>query len=142
MLHGKLKRQRFDENTSIEDFRRRCEQAAAKYQKIPKVVAIANDNIKGMKAEWIIPNGAKEEKLILYVHGGGYVSGSCSDHRGFVSKFANRCGVMNLLYEYRLAPEHPFPAALDDSINIYNELLARGKKPENIILAGESAGGG
>jgi monoterpene epsilon-lactone hydrolase len=142
LLQGKLKKQQFDENTSIDDFRRKCEQGAARYQKIPDGIVIERDNIKGINAEWIIPNGAKQEKIILYVHGGGYVSGSCSDHRGFVSKFANKCGVTNLLYEYRLAPEHPFPAALDDSITVYSELLNRGKKPEDIIIAGESAGGG
>lgn len=81
-------------------------------------------------------------KVILYIHGGGYVSGSCSDHRGFVAKFAKNTGVQNLLYEYRLAPEHSFPAALDDSVKIYQWLLASGFKPENIIIAGESAGGG
>jgi epsilon-lactone hydrolase len=141
-LQGKLKKQQFDENTSINEFRIKCEQGAARYQKIPNGIVIQKDNIKGINAEWIIPDGAKQEKIILYVHGGGYVSGSCSDHRGFVSKFANKCGVTTLLYEYRLAPEHPFPAALEDSITVYKELLSRGKKPENIIIAGESAGGG
>jgi acetyl esterase/lipase len=82
------------------------------------------------------------KKVILYVHGGGYVSGSCSDHRGFVSKFAKRCGIINLVYEYRLAPENPFPAALDDSVIIYQAILTKGISPENIVIAGESAGGG
>lgn len=78
----------------------------------------------------------------MYVHGGGYVSGSCNDHRGFVSKFAKYTGMVNLLYEYRLAPEHKYPAALEDSVKIYNSLLSYGYKSENIIVAGESAGGG
>jgi epsilon-lactone hydrolase len=142
LLNGKLKRDRFDDNTSIEDFRRQCEEGAAKYSKIPAGIEINEEIINGIKCEWIIPSGADPEKIILYVHGGGYVSGSCSDHRGFVSKFAKNCGVINLLYEYRLAPEFPFPAALDDSIKAYKGLLAAGKKPENIVIAGESAGGG
>ena len=95
-----------------------------------------------MKAEWLIPNGADPQKVILYVHGGGYVSGSCSDHRGFVSTIAKNTGVTNLIYEYLLAPENPFPAALDDSVKIYQWLLASGFRPEHIIVAGESAGGG
>jgi acetyl esterase/lipase len=95
-----------------------------------------------MKSEWLIPNGADPEKLILYVHGGGYVSGSCSDHRGFVSKFAKNTGVTNLIYEYRLAPENTFPAALEDSVKIYQWILSTGFNPENILIAGESAGGG
>lgn len=98
--------------------------------------------IEGIKSEWLIPENAPSDKLILYVHGGGYVSGSCSDHRGFVSKFAKNTGITNLIYEYRLAPEHPFPAALDDSVKIYQWVLAAGYKPANILFAGESAGGG
>jgi epsilon-lactone hydrolase len=78
----------------------------------------------------------------LYVHGGGYVSGSCNDHRGFVSKFAKYCGFSNLVYEYRLAPEHPFPAALDDSVKVYKWLIEKKFKAEDIVIAGESAGGG
>jgi acetyl esterase/lipase len=80
--------------------------------------------------------------MILYVHGGGYVSGSCNDHRGFVSKFAKATGAATLVYEYRLAPEHPFPAAVEDSVKIYNWLLEQGHLPANILVAGESAGGG
>ena len=75
-------------------------------------------------------------------HGGGYVSGSCSDHRGIISKFAKTAGVACLLYEYRLAPEHPFPAAVDDSVAVYQWLLAAGYQPQDMLIAGESAGGG
>jgi acetyl esterase/lipase len=96
----------------------------------------------GIKAEWLVPSGVNPEKLILYVHGGGYVSGSCSDHRGFVSKFAKTTGYTCLVYEYRLAPEHPFPAAINDSVVVYFALLKKGYRPENILIAGESAGGG
>ena len=142
LLRGKLKKEKFDFNTSIDDFRERCEQGAAKYAKIPGGVTIKTQVIENMKSEWLIPDGANREKVILYVHGGGYVSGSCSDHRGFISKFARYSGVTNLIYEYRLAPENPFPAALDDSVKIYQWLLASGYKSENIIVAGESAGGG
>ena len=142
LLRGQLKKEKFDSNTSIADFRERCEKGARKYAKVPGGVAINAQIIEGIKSEWLVPDGANREKVILYVHGGGYVSGSCSDHRGFVSKFAKNTGVTNLVYEYRLAPENPFPAALDDSIKIYQSLLYSGYKPENIIIAGESAGGG
>lgn len=142
LFRGKLRKKIFDDNTSIGDFRRLCEDGAAKYAKIPEGIEIKQTTISGIKGEWIIPKEADQEKIILYVHGGGYVSGSCNDHRGFVSKFAKRCGIINLVYEYRLAPENPFPAALDDSIKVYQSLLTMGKKPENIIIAGESAGGG
>lgn len=142
LLQGKLKKPIFDFHTSIAGFREQCENGAAKYQKIPPGISIKEQSIEGIKSEWLIPEGADSGKLILYVHGGGYVAGSCSDHRGFISKFAKNTGVTNLLYEYRLAPENPFPAALDDSVKIYEWILSAGYKPENIIMAGESAGGG
>jgi len=142
LFQGKLKKEVFDFNTSIAVFRELCEKGASKYSKIPGGITIKEQTIEGMKSEWLIPNGADPEKLILYVHGGGYVSGSCSDHRGFVSKFAKNTGVTNLIYEYRLAPENTFPAALEDSVKIYQWILSTGFNPENILIAGESAGGG
>jgi monoterpene epsilon-lactone hydrolase len=142
LLQGKFHKEIFDDKTSVKDFREKCERGAEKYGKIPEEVTVKAETIAGMKSEWLIPEGSDPEKIILYVHGGGYVSGSCSDHRGFVTRFARNCGVTNLLYEYRLAPEHPFPAALEDSVRIYQWLLDSGYKPENILAAGESAGGG
>lgn len=142
LFQGKLKRDRFDSNTSIADFRELCERSANKYARLPPGITTKEESIDGMTAEWLIPDGADPAKVILYVHGGGYVSGSCNDHRAFISNFAKYCGVINLLYEYRLAPEHPFPAALDDSVKAYKWLLDRNFKPENIMIAGESAGGG
>jgi len=142
LFQGKLKQEEFNYNSSITDFREQCEKGASRYAKIPKEITIEVQVIEGIKAEWLSPAGADPEKLILYVHGGGYVSGSCNDHRGFVSKFAKNTGVTNLLYEYRLAPENPFPAAIDDSVKVYQWLLSSGFKPENILIAGESAGGG
>jgi acetyl esterase/lipase len=142
LFQGKLKKEAYDFNTSIAGFRELCEKGATRYAKIPKEITIKEQVIEGIKSEWLIPEGANSEKLIFYVHGGGYVSGSCSDHRAFVSKFAKNTGVTNLVYEYRLAPENPFPAALDDSIKVYQWILASGFKPENILIAGESAGGG
>lgn len=129
-------------DTSIEGFREQCEEGPRRHTQIPEGVEIREEIINGIASEWIIPAGASGDNVILYVHGGGYVSGSCSDHRGFVSKFANNCGVSTLQFEYRLAPEHPFPAGLNDSVMVYQWLLERGFRPGNIVLAGESAGGG
>lgn len=142
LFRGRLKKETFDMNTSIAQFREDCEKGVARYAKLPAGVEVKPDDIDGIKAEWLIPSGSNPEKVIMYVHGGGYVSGSCSDHRGFVSKFAAFTGVSNLVYEYGLAPENPYPAAVDDSVKVYRWLLASEFKPENIIIAGESAGGG
>ncbi len=142
LFQGKLKKEVYNMDTSIAQFRELCEKGASRYGKIPKGIVVKEQNIEGIKSEWLIPEGTQSEKLILYVHGGGYVSGSCNDHRGFISKFAKNTGVTNLIYEYRLAPEHPFPAAVEDSVKMYQWVLSAGYKPENILLAGESAGGG
>ena len=142
LFRGRLTKEAFDMNTSIELFRENCEKGAARYAKMPPGVEAKPTVIDGIKAEWLIPAGAHPDKMIFYVHGGGYVSGSCSDHRSFVSKFAAFSGVSNLIFEYRLAPEHKHPAAVEDTAKVYQAVLASGYKPENIIIAGESAGGG
>jgi len=142
IFQGKLRKEVFDFNTSIPKFRESCEQGAKRFGNLPKEITIKKESIQDMNAEWIIPQNADSEKMILYVHGGGYVAGSCSDHRGIISKFAMFTLVTNLLYEYRLAPENPSPAAVEDSVTVYRWLLASGYEPENIIIAGESAGGG
>jgi epsilon-lactone hydrolase len=142
LLRGSFKKEVFDFNTSIAGFRDRCEKGANRYASVPIEISIKEQLIKGIRSEWLIPDSSDPSKVILYVHGGGYVAGSCNDHRGFVSKFAKNTGITNLVFEYRLAPENPFPAALDDSVNIYKWLLLSGFKHENIIIAGESAGGG
>lgn len=142
LFQGKLKREVFDFNTSIEAFREQCETGADKYAKIPDNITIKEERIDGIHSEWILPQGAARDQLVFYLHGGGYVSGSCNDHRSFVSKFAENCGVICLQFEYRLAPEHPFPAGLEDSLALYKRILDKGYEPGNIVLAGESAGGG
>jgi acetyl esterase/lipase len=142
LMQGKIRKEAFDFNTSIAGFRELCEKGATRFGKVPQGITVKAQRIEGINAEWLIPQGSNPTKVILYVHGGGYVSGSCNDHRTIVAKFAKNVGVTCLTYEYRLAPEHPFPAGLDDSVKIYLWLLASGFKPENILIAGESAGGG
>ena len=99
-------------------------------------------DIDGITAEWIAPSGATKDKAILYFHGGGYVVGSSKMHRGIVAKFVKGSGIGALVFDYRLAPEHPFPAALDDSVAAYRWLLAEGLSPANIAFIGDSGGGG
>jgi len=98
--------------------------------------------IENRQAEWLIPDGATKDKVILYTVGGGYISGSCHDHRAMVAKITKGSGVSTLLFDHRLAPEDPFPAALEDAVTSYRWLLARGIAPSNIMIAGDSAGGG
>ena len=96
----------------------------------------------GLSAEWIMPSHSTRDKVIFYTHGGGYVSGSCTDHRGFVAKLAKWSGISALLFEYRLVPEHPYPAAVEDTLTAYRWLLSQGFSSSQIVIVGESAGGG
>lgn len=86
--------------------------------------------------------GGAEPGVLLYLHGGAYVMGSPRTHRALAARLAGLAGLDALLPRYRLAPEHPFPAAFDDVCTAYAALLARGYSPERIALAGDSAGGG
>jgi len=93
-------------------------------------------------AEWLMPNKVKEDRVLLYLHGGGYVIGSPHTHRALAGKIAKGIFSNCLLIDYRKAPENPYPAALDDSFTAYRFLLEKGYQPEHIIVVGDSAGGG
>ena len=93
-------------------------------------------------AEWVVAPGATAERVILYLHGGGYVIGSINTHRDLASRLSRAASARVLLIEYRLAPEHPFPAAVDDAVAAYRWLLAGGANPARLAIAGDSAGGG
>jgi acetyl esterase/lipase len=79
---------------------------------------------------------------MLYLHGGGYAVGSLDSHRGVAARLSQACQMEVLLLDYRLAPEHPFPAALDDAVAAYCWLLQNGLLPQRLVIAGDSAGGG
>jgi acetyl esterase/lipase len=96
----------------------------------------------GVPAEWIAGPGAADDRVILYVHGGGYVMGSIATHREMIARLSKASGARGLALDYRLAPEHPFPAAVEDATVAYRWLLGQNIKPSNIVVAGDSAGGG
>ena len=94
------------------------------------------------KAEWVIPPEEDPEKVIFYTHGGGYGLGDLISSRALIAPIAKKTGIRVFSFEYRLAPEHPFPAAFDDAKKAYEYVLGQGYSPGNIIAFGESAGGG
>jgi len=100
------------------------------------------DEINGLYAEWLTPGHRMDDKLLLYLHGGGYVVGGCDMHRQMVSHIARAGHIQSLLPEYRLSPESKYPAAIEDVVGIYRTLLTCGVKAENMVIAGDSAGGG
>lgn len=146
LLRFHLKRETWDWNTSIPHFRQECEKTNPRLASLPAGIEVTPVRINslpaGLSAEWIRPSGADKGKVLFYIHGGGFVSGSCNDHRAMVAKLVQGSGIGALLFEYRLAPEHPYPAALDDSLAAYRWLLTEGFSPSNIVIAGNSAGGG
>lgn len=98
--------------------------------------------IAACDAEWSLAPGSDAARVLLYLHGGGYCSGSIRSHRGMVSEVGRAAGVRTLALAYRLAPENPFPAALEDSLAAYEHLLAEGYAANMIAVGGDSAGGG
>jgi acetyl esterase/lipase len=98
--------------------------------------------IGGMPAEWSIAPASDASRMLLYFHGGGYCSGSILSHRRLVTEAGRAAKARTLAIEYRLAPEHPFPAALDDALSAWNFLRKSGIAGEHIAVGGDSAGGG
>jgi monoterpene epsilon-lactone hydrolase len=109
---------------------------------LPESVQVTPGLIAGLNAEWLTAPAASTTHALLHLHGGGYVMGSCTSHRALTAQVASACGIQGVLPEYRLAPEHPFPAALEDGVAVYQALLDTGLAPGNIVLLGDSAGGG
>ncbi|SAL14685.1 hydrolase [Caballeronia sordidicola] len=103
------------------------------------------DNDAPLRGEWLSPEmrpGITPDITILYLHGGGYYFCSPATHRNLVFAFARRSGARIFSLDYRLAPEHPFPAALDDALAACRKLVADGVSPQSLVIAGDSAGGG
>ena len=108
----------------------------------PPDVTLEPVSANGVAAEWSAAPGAAKERVILYLHGGGYVIGSIASHRHLAAALGRAAGARCLVIDYRLAPEHPFPAAVDDAMAAYRFLLDSGFAPGDIAVAGDSAGGG
>lgn len=109
---------------------------------VPADVKTDRVTARGVPAEWLSPHGQEAGAAILYLHGGGYAIGSPRSHRHLAAAIAAAADAAALVPEYRLAPEHPFPAAVDDAVAAYRWLLDRNVAPERIVVAGDSAGGG
>ena len=96
----------------------------------------------GVPAEWVVSDDEISNQVVFYLHGGAYVTRMPMLHRSFLHQLANASDAQILMVDYRLAPEYPFPAALDDALCAYRWLLNQGHAPKQIVFAGDSAGGG
>ena len=144
LLHQTLKRALFvlDPQLSIQEQRRRIETLARLIIRFPKGVTKESVRAGKVEAEWVVPVKSNADTAVLYLHGGGYTLCSPATHRGLTGAIALACKSRMLVPNYRLAPEHPFPAALEDALAAYHWLLAQGVAPNHIAIGGDSAGGG
>lgn len=114
------------------------------YSKPRPQIDVRADVFAGVPVEWVQPKasvGDAHAPVCVYFHGGGYIAGSLNSHRDMASTLAHLAQVRMLMVDYRLAPEHPFPAAHQDAMAVYQALLAKGVDPRQILMGGDSAGG-
>jgi epsilon-lactone hydrolase len=128
-----------DPAASVERMRGAMEKVSERVARDVKCEAVSAG---GVPAEWIVPPEAADDRVILYLHGGGYVMGSINTHRAMIARIARASHAKALALDYRMAPEYPFPAAVDDACAAYRWLIAEEYKPGRIVIAGDSAGGG
>lgn len=128
--------------TSIPELRVQEEKLLKRFAKVKPEISISPVETGRTKAEWIEPAEAQQHRVILYLHGGGFCLGSPNTHRGLVARLCEASSARGLLVDYRLAPEHKFPGAVEDALDSYQWLLGQGIDPKGIVIAGDSSGGG
>ena len=132
-------KRRFRRNPTVMELR--AIMAEMPIRPAPKRIKVETVDLGGISAERLAPQGADETRALLYIHGGGFVAGVPANHRPLTWRLAEGVGVPVYAIDYRLAPEHPYPAALDDCVAAYRALLAKGILPGRIAIGGDSAGG-
>src|SRR3954447_17120570 len=121
---------------------RRFQEAAARITRLPAGVTVTSEVLGGIRSDRIAGEQADENRAVLFLHGGAYTGGSLRTHRGIAAQFAVTAGAPVHLADYRLAPEHPHPAAVDDALAAYLGLLGTGLDAKSVVVAGDSAGAG
>ena len=109
---------------------------------LPKGTRSTATRLGGVPSDRIVTAASQPDRALLYLHGGGYTVGSRTTHRAVASHLADAVGAVGHLLDYRLAPEAPYPAAVEDALAAYQALLEHGIAPEKVVVAGDSAGGG
>lgn len=121
---------------------RRAYDAYSENDPLPEMATMSEIDLGGVSSLGLLPKGCSGDHVILWAHGGGFTMGSSRSHKGLASQVAAGAKVAAIVPDYRLAPEHRHPAALDDILISYRAILGEGVKPAHVILAGDSAGGG
>jgi len=136
-----LFRRRYPLSDTVGPYRAVLEQTAKLFT-LPPEVAARREVIAGVPVEWIEPPHARPDALLVYVHGGGYYMGGIETYRHYVMRFAQITGLRTVHLDYRLAPEHPYPAAIEDTTALIRALHAKQLTADRMVIAGDSAGGG
>jgi acetyl esterase/lipase len=131
----------FKGEVPIAERRKALERSAARVR-VPRDVTVTSVDANGVAAEWVAVPEAAADRVVYYLHGGAYTTCSPRTHRALAAAISRASGARVLLPDYRLAPEHVFPAAVEDAQTAYRWLLASGIAPEHVVMAGDSAGGG
>jgi acetyl esterase/lipase len=131
-----------DFGTGTVEQRRATMEATAGSVPAPDGVVVEPDTVGGRPAEWLRPEGHSRGNVLLYLHGGGYCAGSLDTHRNLAGRLALAADLSVCNLDYRLGPEHPHPAAVDDAVAAVRDLVERGHDPSGLAIAGDSAGGG
>ena len=130
-----------DANADLATMRQGMEEAFG-LTPVPEDVTHSDFDAGGVTARHVSAPGVRNDRGVLYFHGGGYVMGSLDTHTELMGRIARACRAPVLGIDYRLAPEHPYPAAVEDAVASYDRLQANGIEPKQIVIAGDSAGGG
>lgn len=127
---------------SVEKMRAQYARMARRFSKLDIEIEVTPVKAGRTRAEWVTPAETQEHRVILYLHGGGYVAGSPETHRSLAARLCEASAARGLVVDYRLAPEHKFPAAVEDALDAYQWLLGQGVDPKGIAIAGDASGGG
>jgi acetyl esterase/lipase len=128
-------------NTPLE-IQRQTWETEASQTRLPTGTTLTPLSANGVPCEYVSNPEADPARVVIHLHGGGFNSGSCRTHRDLAARLSLAVRAPVLLVDYRLAPEHPFPAAVEDVVKVYRWLLADGKEPSRMAMSGDSAGGG
>lgn len=139
---GPIKNKMFPTEMGIAGMRNGLNEALARFMRLPSFVRVQDVDAGGVPAEWIRVPESDKDAVLIYLHGGAYVFGSAETHRNLAWRLAVQAKCRVLLVDYRLAPEHPYPAPVEDSIAVYDWVLEQGFDPARIGISGDSAGGG
>jgi len=136
-----MMKRRFRKSGTVMTLRTIMDDLARRARRAPKHIQVSVISLGGVRTERLQPDMANEKRALLYIHGGGFVAGHPANHRQLTWRLAEKTNMPVYAIDYRLAPEHPYPAALDDAVTAYRTLLDKGVTSQHIAVGGDSAGG-